>query len=84
MTAEQLFQNEITYDAVLRNLMVIGEAAKCLPENIQNQFPTVEWKKISGFRDIIAHAYFGIDDMIVWDIVQTKIPPLLTALNSNQ
>ena len=82
MSQEQFFKDEMAYDAVLRNLLIIGEAAKNLPENIRKEHLHVEWKKICGLRDIIAHAYFGIDNTILWDIIQSKIPSLLKALMS--
>lgn len=63
-----------TYDAVLRNLEVIGEAAKKLPDDVRARYGGVDWRKIAGFRDIIAHAYFGVDQAILWDIVRNKAP----------
>jgi uncharacterized protein with HEPN domain len=74
--------DERTYDAVLRNLEVIGEAVKNLPEDARSLAPTIEWKKIAGLRDIIAHGYFGIDDEILWDIVARKVPALLNAMEA--
>lgn len=67
-------------DAVIRNLEIIGEAVKKIPAEIKRQYPTVEWKKIAGLRDILIHAYAGIDHNIVWDIVQNKVPQLKTAV----
>lgn len=69
-------EDEKTIDAVVRNLEVIGEAVKKLPEDLRAQHSAVEWKKISGLRDILIHEYFGLDAEIVWDIVQTKVPAL--------
>jgi len=57
--------DELIQDGLVRNLEVIGEAAKSIPENIKNKKPEVEWKKIAGLRDILIHAYFGIDEDIV-------------------
>ena len=74
--------DEIVYDAVIRNLEVIGEASKNLPEQIRSSYPKVEWKKVSGLRDILIHAYFSINNVILWDIIKTKIPELLKALNN--
>lgn len=69
-------EDEKTFDAVVRNLEVIGEAVKKLPEDLRAQHPTVEWKKIAGLRDILIHEYFGLDSEIVWDIVKNKVPTL--------
>jgi uncharacterized protein with HEPN domain len=69
-----------TYDAVLRNPEVIGEAAKHLPEEIKVQHPEINWRKATGLRDVIAHAYFGLDHAILWDIVSRKVPELLDRL----
>ena len=62
-----------TLDAVIRNLEVIGEAVKRLPEEVRSQQPDVEWKKIAGLRDILIHEYFGINVEVVWDVVQHKL-----------
>ena len=69
-------EDEKTIDAVVRNLEVIGEAVKKLPEDLRAQHSAVEWKKIAGLRDILIHEYFGLDAEIVWDIVQNKVPTL--------
>jgi uncharacterized protein with HEPN domain len=61
---------------VVRNLEIIGEAVKKLPENLRSLHPALEWKKMAGLRDILIHEYFGLDAEIVWDIVKNKVPPL--------
>lgn len=65
-----------TVDAVVRNLEVIGEAIKQVPDDVRSKHADVEWKKIAGLRDILVHQYFGIDVEIIWDIVQNKLPAL--------
>lgn len=76
-------RDEILYDAVIRNLEIIGEAAKNLSPNIRSTFPEVDWKKVSGLRDILIHAYFSIDNVILWDIIKNKIPELLHHLEKS-
>jgi uncharacterized protein with HEPN domain len=65
-----------TQDAVVRNLEIIGEAANRLPEFIKAGVADIEWRKIIGLRNILAHEYYGVSLPVVWDIVQNKIGPL--------
>jgi uncharacterized protein with HEPN domain len=73
---EQLRQQGMLLDAVLHNLEIIGEAAKHVPNDLRARYPQVEWRKIAGLGDIVAHEYFGISLEIVWDILQNKLPEL--------
>jgi len=82
LTQVGLVQDERTYDAVVRNLEVIGEAAKHISDNLRGQMPDIEWRKVASMRDIIAHVYFGIDNDILWDVVQNKIPRLVHSIDS--
>jgi uncharacterized protein with HEPN domain len=82
MTLEQFLADERTFDAVMRNLAIIGEAVKQIPQDIRDRAPDVEWRKIARFRDVVIHHYFGIDEQIVWDVVQTKVPELLGSLET--
>ena len=61
---------------MIRNLQVIGEAAKKLPSDVKRKYKSIEWKKMAGLRDIVVHDYFGINEDIVWDVIQSKIPEL--------
>jgi uncharacterized protein with HEPN domain len=76
MSREALAADSKTLDAVVRNLEIIGEAAKSVPEEVRVAHGDVEWKRIAGLRDILIHQYFGVDTDIVWDIVQNKLPGL--------
>jgi uncharacterized protein with HEPN domain len=64
---------------VVRNLEIIGEAVKQVPELIREAHPDVPWKKIAGLRDILIHAYFGIDLELIWDVTTSKLPALETS-----
>lgn len=77
---ELFFEDAVVRDAVLWNLLVLGEAAKQVPEEIRAAHSMIEWRKIAGFRDVLAHGYFGLDKDIVWDVIETKVPPLLEAV----
>lgn len=81
LTAKELKNNDLIIDAVVRNLEIIGEAVKNMPLRIKEKYPEIEWKKISGLRDILAHEYFGIDLEILWDIIKNKLPDLKTEVS---
>ncbi|MCP2619131.1 DUF86 domain-containing protein [Candidatus Aminicenantes bacterium AC-335-A11] len=76
ISLEEFKKNELIQDGVVRNLEIIGEATKNIPESIKKDNPDVEWKKIGGLRDILIHVYFGIDTEIIWDIIKNKVPEL--------
>ena len=76
LTLDEFKDDTKTLDAVVRNLEVIGETVKKVPDEIRSRYPDVEWKKIAGLRDILIHEYFGIDVNIIWDILKNKLPRL--------
>ena len=80
MDFEAFKQNDQVFDAVIRNLEIIGEAAKQLPDAIKAMMPDIEWAMAAKFRDVIAHHYFGIDVEVVWNVVQEKVPPIHDAV----
>lgn len=75
--SRETFENDDkTVDAVVRNLEIIGEAVKMIPESTRLEHANIEWRKIAGLRDILAHQYFGVDVEIIWDVLQNKLPAL--------
>src|SRR5258708_7670912 len=77
---EAFVADEMAYDATLRNLEVLGEAAKSIPEEIRQRHPDVDWRGLAGLRDVLAHAYFALDDPTLWKIVQVDIPRVIELL----
>ena len=73
---EELDSNRLKQSAIIREIEIIGEATKNIPENFRKIYPNVEWKKIAGLRDIIIHAYFEIDLDIVWKVIKKDFPEL--------
>ncbi len=74
LSFEEFSKIEMAVDAVLRNLEVIGEAVKNIPEGVKNRYREVEWKEAVGFRNVLAHDYFGIDLESVWDTLKKNLP----------
>ncbi|WP_275285894.1 HepT-like ribonuclease domain-containing protein [Halomonas elongata] len=72
---------DLTYDATLRNLELIGEAATRIPDAVRHQYSEIPWRMIIATRNRLIHAYLGIDDDTVWSIIQDNIPQLLEQLN---
>ncbi len=80
MDLEQFKSDSKTTDAVVRNLEIIGEAAKNLPDSVIQAYPGIPWRQIAGLRNRIVHDYFGVDLELIWKIVVSNIPTLLEAL----
>lgn len=76
MDEKSFSKDNKTQDAVIRNLEIIGEASRSIPESIRLQITEIEWKKIIGMRNILIHQYFGINVAILWDIVIHKLDDL--------
>ena len=76
----QFVESDITYDATLRNLELIGEAATRIPEDIRQDNPDIPWRLIIATRNRLIHGYLGIDDDTLWSIITTDVVALLPRL----
>ncbi len=72
----------LTYDATLRNLELIGEAATHIPDEVREAYPEIPWRAIVGTRNRLAHGYLGIRDDVIWTIIQDAVPKLLPELHN--
>ena len=72
--------DERTYDATLRNIELIGEAATHVPAEIQDAHASIPWHAIVGARNRLAHGYLHISDSVIWSIVEDAMPALLPEL----
>ena len=79
---EEYLADNKTKFAVERNFEIIGEAASRIPDDFKAANPEVEWRIIKDFRNFIIHEYFGINNEIIWDTIQLRLPELLTLLSS--
>jgi uncharacterized protein with HEPN domain len=74
--AEELFKNEMHFDAVLMNFVIVGEMVERLSESFKSEHGAIDWTRIKAFRNIVAHDYFGIDAEEVWQIIKNHLPKL--------
>lgn len=80
MNRETFESDKKTFSAVVRQLEIIGEAAKQVPDEIRKTRPDVPWSEMAGMRDRLIHAYFGVDQDLVWQAITERMPkvkPLL-------
>lgn len=73
---EKFSKSRLLIDATVRNLEVIGEAARNIPKEIRVKYPQIEWRDIVGMRNRIIHEYFGVDLEIIWKAVKEELPEL--------
>jgi uncharacterized protein with HEPN domain len=81
LSKKDLSTDRLHQSAIVRELEIIGEAVKNIPENIRNKYPPIEWKKIAGMRDIIIHTYFKLNLDSTWDTIKNDLPVLKKQMN---
>jgi len=75
-SADDFYHDEKSFDATMMQFVIIGEMILKLDESFKKEHSNIPWQKIKGFRNIVAHNYFGIDADEIWDIIKNRIKPL--------
>ncbi len=79
---DQFVADAMRFDATVRNLELIGEAASHIPQNVRDAHPAVPWRMLIATRNQLIHGYLGLDNDILWSIIQTDVPVLLHLLQT--
>ena len=82
MSFDEFARDRLTVDAVLRNLEIVGEAARHVPRVFKEEHPELPWREMNATRNVVAHQYFHIELDMIWDTVQNNLPPIASALGS--
>lgn len=77
---EAFAENDLVVDAVIRNVQIIGEAARHIPPDARDRYPDVDWVGMQGMRNILVHDYAAVRLDLVWGVVRARIPVLVPRL----
>jgi len=80
LSFDEFIKDGKTFDAVVRNFTIIGEASNRIDNDIKMKFPIIDWDEIRGLRNRIVHEYFGIDNQILWEIIENELDYLIENL----
>lgn len=73
---KELISNRLKQSAIIREIEIIGEAAKNIPNSFREKYPNIQWHEIAGMRDVIIHGYFRVDLDAVWNVIKKDLPIL--------
>jgi len=79
---EAFLASQLTQDAVIRNLQVMAESTQRLSDDLKSRHSEIDWRSISGFRNVLVHDYLGVDIEYCWTIVVDKLPELKKAVGA--
>lgn len=80
ITKDQLGGNALLLDALERNLEVIGEAVRNIPDAVLDGRPDIPWAKVRGMRNVLAHHYWAVDHETLWETATQRLAPLEAAM----
>jgi uncharacterized protein with HEPN domain len=81
MSFRQFHSDTKTVDAVIRNFIVIGEAARSVPEEITGKHPNIPWRLMGDMRNFAIHEYWGVEWRTIWETINKDLPPLIPLLD---
>ena len=81
MEFDDFQKDEKTIDAVIRNFIVIGEAARNVPDDISEKYPNIPWRIMGDMRNFAVHEYWGVEMRTIWKTIRDDLPPLVPNLN---
>ena len=81
MKSDDFQKDEKTIDAVIRNFIIIGEAARNVPDDISAKYPDIPWQLMGDMRNFAVHEYWGVELTTIWKTIQDDLPPLVPSLN---
>lgn len=74
--------DELVQTWVVHHLEIIGEATRSIPQEFKNNHPAIPWRQISRMRNVLIHIYFGIDQDVIWEIVEQDLPVLKVSIDA--
>lgn len=76
--ADDFYHDSKSFDAVMIHFINIGEMIERIDDKLKKQYPSIPWRDVKDFRNLVAHNYFGIDAEEIWDIIENNLPTLRT------
>lgn len=76
LSCDDFCKNRMVFDAVVRNIEIIGEAVKNIPDEILVRYPEIKWRQVKGIRDVIVHEYGIVSKPVIWSVVRDELPLL--------